>query len=238
MPDESQVLTQEISDKYSRYLYKIGGISVLFTLIMLVLSVLAYAIWPYAAGSTPLKDIFILTQDNIFAAFTALDLGYWLINIVYVFIYLTLYFSLRKENEVYSFIALVFGLIGVVSLISTRPVFEIFVLGDLYFSANTEAEKMQYLAAGEALIAQFHGSAWYISMFLTTASQLISSILMIKSNNYGKAIAYIGIVTCSIGLAFWIPKIGIIFLFLSMLISMVWLLLLFINFNRLSIKRT
>jgi len=210
--------SQEGNVKGLRFLYRISGISTLIIMTLLALSILAYTIWPYAAGRTPLSDIFMLVKENFLAAFTALDMGYWLINLVSIVLYIALYFSLRKENEVFSFIALVLGLIGVVSLFSARPVIEILGLGDLYSTAITEAEKIKYLASGEALIVHFHGSAWYISVFLTTASQLISAILMIKSKSYGRATAYIGVTACSVGLAFWIPHIGIVFFFLSMMI--------------------
>jgi len=56
-------------------LYVIGGIAVFANLVLMLVSVIGYILWPYAAGVTPTQDIYTLVQTNIWAAFIALDLG-------------------------------------------------------------------------------------------------------------------------------------------------------------------
>jgi hypothetical protein len=214
---------------------KIGAFSAVLILVLLILSVVCYLIWPYAAGLTPTEEIFTFAQDQVMAALTALDLGFWIINVIYIFLYLALFRSLRGVNELYATMALVIGLVGVAALISTRPVFEVFALSDLYHAAESAAEKARYLAAGEAILVQFHGSAWYLNMAFSAFSQLILSILMLHSDSFGNTIAYTGIAGSLIALGFWIPGIGIVFTFASMLVFMVWLFLLartFFQLNR------
>ncbi|WKZ35139.1 MAG: DUF4386 family protein [Anaerolineales bacterium] len=207
-------------------LYTIGGIAVLVNLVLMLASVVGYIRWPYAAGVTPTQEIYTLVQTNIWAAFIALDLGVSITNLVSIFIYLALYVALKRVDETYALIALTLGLVAVTAMIAARPIFEIFTLGELYASAQAEMDKGYYLVAGESLLAQFHGAAWHISMFLGALASLIYSFLMRRSQFFGRATAYIGIVTFSIGAFFWVPAVGLMFLFLSMLGSVPWSILL------------
>jgi len=214
------------TEKRTTLIYKLGGAIALLTVIMTVLSVTAYSQWPYAAGVTPTEEIFKLIQENIWAAFTALDFGLWVINPLYTFIYLALFFALRQINEALALIAFILGIIAVLSLISTRPVLEIFVLSNHYFASEAEAERTLYLTAGEALLSRFHGSGWYISMFFSAGSHLISSVLMLRSDRFKKITGWIGVIGFSLALCFWIPVVGLVFLFASMLFSTIWLFML------------
>jgi hypothetical protein len=207
-------------------LYAIGGIAVLANLVLMLASVLGYIRWPYAAGVTPTQEIYTLVQTNIWAAFIALDLGVSVTNLVSIFICLALYIALRRVDEAYALIALVLGLVAVTAMIAARPVFEIFTLSALHASAGTEMDKGYYLVAGESLLVQFHGAAWHISMFLSPLASLMNALLMLRSQVFGRTLAYIGIVTFSIGALFWVPSVGLVFLFLSMLGSVPWSILL------------
>lgn len=111
-------------------------------------------------------------------------------------------------------------------MIVARPVFEIFTLSELYTSAETEMDKGYYLVAGESLLVQFHGAAWHISLFLGALASLINALLMRRSQFFGRTLAYIGIVTFSVGAFFWVPDVGLMFLFVSMLGSVFWSILL------------
>ena len=207
-------------------LYAIGGIAVLANLVLMLVSVVGYIRWPYAAGVTPTQEIYTLVQTNLWAAFIALDLGVSITNLVSIFIYLALYVTLRRVDQAYALIALTLGLVAVTAMIVARPVFEIFTLSELYASAETEMDKGTYLVAGESLLVQFHGAAWHVSLFLGALASLINALLMRRSQFFGRALAYIGIVTFSIGVFFWVPVVGLMFLFLSMLGSVPWSILL------------
>ncbi|MBI5952299.1 MAG: DUF4386 family protein [Chloroflexi bacterium] len=153
-------------------------------------------------------------------------MGVSIANLVSIFIYLALYIALRRVDEAFALIALALGLIAVTAMIAARPVFEIFALSGLHASAGTDVDKSLYLVAGEDLLAHFHGAAWHISMFLGALASLINALLMRRSQFFGRALAYIGIITFSIGAFFWVPAVGLMFLFLSMLGSVSWSILL------------
>jgi hypothetical protein len=127
-------------------------------------------------------------------------------------------------------------MVAAAALIAARPVFEIFTLSELYMSAGTEAEKALYLAAGESLLVQFHGIAWHTYMFVGAVASLINALLLLRSTTFSRALAYVGIVTFSITSLFWIPVVGFILLFVAMLCSVPWYILLARDFFRLAGK--
>jgi hypothetical protein len=219
-------------------LYVIGGIAVFVNLVLMLVSVVGYILWPYAAGVTPTQEIYALVQTNIWAAFIALDLGVSITNLVSILIYLALYVALRRVDEAYALIALILGLVAVAAMIAARPILEIFTLSGLYASAATEVNKDLYLVAGESLLVQFHGAAWHIAMFLGSLASLIDAFLMRRSRLFGRTLAYVGIATFAIGTFFWVPVVGLMFLFLSMLGSVPWSILLGRDFFRLAKDKT
>jgi hypothetical protein len=216
----------ESADKRWRNLYRLGGIASITILVVMLISVAGYIVWPNAAGVTPTIEIFNLVQTNIWATFIALDLGLSISNLVAIFIYLALYVVLRRVSETFALIALVLGLIAAAALIAARPVFEIFTVSDLYMTAGSETEKAHFLATGETLLVQFHGAAWYTYMFLGAVASLINAILMLRSPNFSRVLAYVGIVTFSINALFWVPVVGFPLLFVAMLGSVPWYILL------------
>jgi hypothetical protein len=218
-------------------MFLIGGITVFANLVLMLASVLGYILWPYAAGVTPTLEIYTLVQTHIWASFVALDLGVSITKLISIFIYLALYIALRHVDEAYALIALVLGLVGVAAMIAARPVLEIFTLSGLHASAGTDVDKNFYLLAGESLLVQFHGAAWHISMFLDALASLIMALLMLRSQLFSRPLAYIGIVTFTMGIFFWVPILGLMLLFLTMLGSVPWSILLGRDFFRLAKRK-
>jgi len=216
--------------------YLFGGITAILILVMMLISIVGYIAWPYAAGTTPTVEIFNLIQTNIWAGFIALDLGLSITNLVSILLYLALYLVLRQVYSAQALTALAIGLLAVAALIAARPVLEIFSLSDLYTAAASETDQSRYLTAGETLLLQFHGAAWHTYMLLGAVASLINAVLMLRSPHFGRTLAYIGIVTFTINALFWLPVLGILLLFVAMIGSVPWYILLARDFFRLSRK--
>jgi hypothetical protein len=207
-------------------LFKFAGVAAVVSELVLVLGLVTYFFWPYAPGNKSTEEIFLLLQSNPLGGLISLDLFLVLGNLVGIMLFLALYVSLRQVNESYALIALVLGLIAVVLLIPARPIIELLSLSKSYAAATTDAAKNQYLAAGEALLALFNGIGWFMNTLLGGLSLLISSLLMLRSDLYSKATAYVGIATNAMTCVFFIPSIGMLFLFLSVPGYMIWYFLL------------
>ena len=168
----------------------------------------------------------LFLQSDRLGGLISLDIFLFVGNLFSITLFLALYVSLKQVNESYALIALALGLIAVVLLIPSRPIFELFTLSKLYSTAATEAAKSQYLAAGESLLALFNGTNWFMNTLLGGISLLISSVLMLRSNIYSKSTAYVGIITNAVVCGFFIPGIGVLLLFLSLPGYMIWYFLL------------
>lgn len=222
----SNTVNTTIVDLRWRDLYKIAGVSAVISEMLILLGIITYFIWPYAPDNNSTAGIFLRLQTEPIGGLIALDLFLFIGNLFSISLFLALYVSLRQVNESLALIAVVVGLIGVVLLIPARPILELYNLSKAYATATTETEKSQYLAAGTGLLAQFDGIGWFMNTLLGALSLLTSSLLMLRSNLYSKATAYVGIVTNLVVCGFIIPALSLFMLFLSLPGYLLWYFLL------------
>ena len=203
-------------------IYTIAAIAAILSEIVLMIGIATVFIYPYAPGNISTESIFLLLQNDKLGGLISLDFHLVLGNLLGILLFLALYVSLKQVNKSYALIALVLGLIADVLIIPARPISELFSLSGLYATASTEVAKSQYLAAGEVLLSQFNGTGWFMNTFLGGFSLLISSLLMLRSSVFSKPTAYVGIITNTAVCLFFIPGIGMLFLFLSLPGYMIW----------------
>jgi hypothetical protein len=215
----------EVVDPRWKDLYRLGGISSILVAAVIVLAIVAFFIWPYKPGFTSVENIFITLQNDRLGGLISLDLSTIIAPLISILQILALYAALKRVNESYALIALVFGLMGVVLWLTARPLAEVVSLSNQYAAAPNDIAKSQYLAAGEALIALFGGTAWMVSQVLLNISSALSSLLMLWSRIFSKATAYLGIVVSIVGIGIFIPGLGIVLGLLATAGGMVWLIL-------------
>jgi len=215
-----------IVDPRWKDLYKMAGIAAIVSEVVILLGLVTYFIWPYTPGIKTTESIFLLLKSNPLGGLISLDLFLFVGNLFSILLFLALYVSLKQVNESYALIALVVGLIAVVLLIPSRPMSELFSLSAQYADATSLLAKSQYLAAGEALLALFNGTGWFMNTLLGAISLLVSSLLMLRIKIYGKSTAYVGIITNAVVCGFFIPGLGKFLLFLSLPGYMIWYFLL------------
>ena len=214
-------------------LYRLGGVASLLVAALIIIAVLAYFIWPYAPGVDSTERILQTLHTNRLGGLVALDVLTVPIVLLNVLPLLALYAALRRINESYALIALVFGLIAVPMLLAARPVTEMVMLSDKFAAATNEAVRGQYLAAGDALLEHFSGTAWMVESFCLILSGLISALLMLRSPVFGKATAYLGIATSLFGFGFVMPVVGPLLFFVNTVLSIVFSILMARGFFRL-----
>lgn len=215
-------------------LYTLAGVAAIVSEVVILLGIVGYIIWPYAPGTKSTESIFLLLQSDPLGGLVSLDLLLLVSNIFGILLFLAFYVSLRQVNESYALIALALGLVGVVLLVPSRPIVELFALSGRYAAATTEAAKGELLGAGAALLALFDGINWFMNTLLGGISLLISSVLMLRSAVYSRRTAYVGILTNIVVCGFFIPVLGKIFLFLSLPGYLIWYFLLARTFLRMA----
>jgi hypothetical protein len=204
------------------WLYKLGGAAAMVSVIIIPITIAVYFIWPppeTAAGH------FEAIQDSLFVGLLGMDLLYLLGNIILIPTWLALYIALRRTNESLTAVALTLGLMGTISLIAGRPIVEMVSLSKQYAAAGTELEQMSYLAAGEAMMALYHGAAFNAHYLLGTIGLLIFSAVMLQSDVFVRRTAIIGIAANIITLGFYIPVIGVYISLFSVFFYFAWYLL-------------
>ncbi|MBU2009772.1 MAG: DUF4386 family protein [Chloroflexi bacterium] len=60
-------------------------------------------------------------------------------------------------------------------------------------AAATDADRSMFLAAGQAMLAIYNGTAFHVNYLIGGAALLIISFVMLRSNIFSKATAYVGI---------------------------------------------
>jgi len=207
----SQVTEAEPADPRWNWLYKIGGSAALFGMAIIPIQLIVFIAWGQPDTAI---GWFTLFQDNKLAGLLAFELLLIVSVAVGIATTLALYIALRRVDESFMVIALALGLVEAVTFMLARPTFEMLYLSEGYAAATTDAQRAMFLAAGEAMLSTFTGTAFHLSINLFNIYFLIVSGVMLRSNIFGRVTAYMGILAAIFNWALYIPTIG---LFLSIL---------------------
>lgn len=202
-----------------RMLYRPGSGAALASVLITPITIAVYIVWPPAES---VIGHFHQFQSSWLVGLLGMDLLYLLTNIILIPTWLALYVALRRINESLMAVALTLGLIATVALIAARPVVEMQVLSEQYAAAATETEQTIALAAGEALLAIYHGTAFNAHYILGTLALMIISFVMLNSETFGKRAATIGIAANLITLGYYLPVIGVYISIFSVLFYWLW----------------
>jgi hypothetical protein len=214
-------------------LYRVGFISSVAMIVTTVLAVAAFFVWPYTPGMETAADIFNVLQNDRLGGLIALDLWAPIIVAVTIPQVLALYAAIKRVNESYALIALILGIMGSILWLTSRPLVEVVYLSEQYAAATTDAAKSHYLAAGEALLAFFNGTAWTIATLFIGFASFINSFIILRSRFMNHVIAYIGIGSALISFGVFIPGIGAFLSLLATVAGVLWSILLARTFYRL-----
>jgi hypothetical protein len=211
-----------------RSLYRMGAVAALLSLLIIPLSVLTFFIWPLFPD-----NILDVIQESWLAGIMSLDAGYLAGNLFVLPFFLVLYVTLREVDEGWALVALVLGLMGLLCLPIARPIPEMFAISEKYAAASTEAERAIYQATGHGMLSHFHGMAYHTHYILGSLSLLISSVLMLRSTMYGKALAWVGVVTNVVVFGLYVPVVGTYISMFSVLGYVIWCVMLGLRLYRL-----
>jgi hypothetical protein len=216
---KEQTTTAAKKESSWRWLYRLGSGAALASVLIIPVTIAVYFLWPPADSVIGHFEQF---QSNWLVGLLGMDLLYLLSNIILIPTWLALYMALRRTNQSLMTLATILGLVGIVALIAARPILEMQALSAQYAAATTEMEQVIYLAAGEALLAIYYGTAFNIHYLLGTTALLISSWVMRDSDAFGRRIAAVGIAANLVTLGFYLPAIGVYISIFSVLFYWIW----------------
>ena len=196
-----QVAHAETADSAYKSLYKIGGAAALIVAVLLPIEIIVFTAYPLP--STVIGYFTLFQSDRLIGL---LDLYLLEIAIYALFVpmFLALYAALRRANESYMALATTLAIIGIAVFLATNNPFSMLSLSDQYAAATTDAQRSQFLAAGQAMLANMNQRAvggFNTGLFLVSVAGLIVSSVMFQSKSFSRLTAYVGILAYALSLA-------------------------------------
>lgn len=208
-------------DSSWRTLYKAGGFAAWILVAITLTQFTAVMVAPPPFEGSALAWFNYFQNSWLFGL-----IGFELLMVIYVvfstLVALSLYVVLRQVNHSFMLIFLALSFIGAISFIAARPVFEMLSLSNQYAAATTDAQRAVLLAAGEGMLATFHGTNFHISYILGSITGLIVAFVMLRSNIFSRKTAYVRIASSVLDFGLYVPTIGIFISASSVLFLMVF----------------
>ena len=209
----------ETLDTRWNWLYKVGGAAALFGVAIIPAQLAIFIAWGQPGTAL---GWFTLFQENELAGLLAFEFLFVVNAALGISTTLALYIALRRVNESLMAIALALGLVEAIALIMARPALEMLSLSNQYAGATTDAQRAMFLAAGEAMLATFNGTAFHVSYNIFSIFLLIVSLVMLRSNIFGRVTAAMGILAAILNWGLYVPEIGIFLSILSIVPLAIW----------------
>jgi hypothetical protein len=222
LPESRQHLARsgaEAEHSTWKSLYRIGAVAALFAVVIIPIQLVVFATTP---EPTTAAGWFRLFQGNKLLGLLSYEILFAVNAAFGVTTSLALYVALRRVNESLMAVALMFSLVGAVCIIIARPAIDMLYVSDRYAAATTDAQRSVFLAAGEAVMSIRHGTAFHVSYNLANIVLIIVPLVILQSQIFTRATAYVGIVAGVIGFGLYVPTVGIYISIFSILFYAVW----------------
>lgn len=223
------------ADAEWRVLYGIAAAAALASVVLIPVQMVVFIVWTPPLGGTA-ADWFALFERSRLLGLLSLDLLLLVDQALLVPLFLALYVALRPTSPSLMLLATALGLVGTAVYFASGAAFEMLTLSRHYAAATTPEQRAAYLAAGEALLAVYQGTAFDVSYWLQSIAGLVLSAVMLRSRAFSRATAWLGLVGFLLGLGLFIPGwTGIGVSLLSVVVLWVWYVLLALGFRRLAL---
>ena len=232
----------ELGSSWKR-LYQLAGGTALLLLIYSLVTMLLLVVF----GGQPqtARKAFAMLQSNRLVGFLRLDGLTILVMPLYFLLFFGLYTVLKESDGAFAGLASLLVFAGLTLFLATPSAFSWLVLSDKFAAATDPALKTQLLAAGEAILASdlWHGSGAILGGILLQTGALLTSLVMLGSQAFGKLTAWLGVVMFGLDLAhlltaFFFPAGGVILMAVAGTLYLVWFPLLARDFFRLAKKNS
>jgi Domain of unknown function (DUF4386) len=211
-------------------LYRAAGVAALITAALVPVQLAVFMAYPFPETVT---GWFQLLQDNPLAGLVDLDLLLVVDNVLLVVIALALYVALRPANPSVTTMATGLWLLAIVLFIAANPALELLALSDRFATATSAPERAATVAAGEALLAGWKGTAFHVGYVLGQLAGIMIGLVMLRSGRFGRAVPSTLIAGNVVGFGLYLPTIGLAISAMSGLVLWAWYLLIARRFFRL-----
>jgi hypothetical protein len=202
-------------------LYKVGGTAGLAMVAITLTQFVVFAVAPPPLEGTA-ADWFALFQKSALLGL----LGFEILLVVYavlsILVSLALFVALRRASQSLTAIFMVLSIVGSLAFIVARPALEMLSLSNQYALATTEVQKGIYLAAGNVMVAVFHGTAFQVSYLLGSITGLVLGAALLRSSRFSRTTAYVRIASSVFDFGIFVPTVGLFISLLSVVCLLVF----------------
>ncbi len=201
-------------------LYRIGGAAALIIAVLIPLQAIVFIVSP---PPSTVIDYLTLFQNNKLLGLFHLDFLMLVDQVLMVPILLALYVALRRASESLMAISTVLAFLGIAAYFASREAtVTMLALSDQYAAATTDAQRAVLLAAGQAMLAMYNGTAFHISYNIGQLAGIIISAVMLRDHAFSRVAAWAGILGNLVGWGLYVPTIGIYISLFSVLGLWIW----------------
>jgi len=209
METTNQVSDVEKAESSLKSLYRVGGasamIAAVFALLQIIIEIIGVGFLHIEVPTTVI-GWFLLLQSHTLLGLTELTMFQIPAFILCVPVFLALYVALKRSNGSYVIVATAFAFLGIAVYIASNTVFSMLSLSGQYAAATTDVQRSILLAAGQAMLAYYQGVGVDVGLFLFMFAILMISGVMLRSNIFDRATAYIGILAGVVSLLYYISS--------------------------------
>ena len=217
-------------------LYKLGSIAAIGAVLVGIVEI---AITFFPGGNASQESVyewFLFCQQSPFLGLRNLGLLNIFLNTLAIFTYLALYGVHRQTPyQPLAALAVIISFLGIGVFFATNRAFAMLGLSQQFAVAADEAQRAALIAAGQAMLSvgASHSPGTFLAFFLSESAGVLISVVMLRSNVFGRLAAYAGILGFSILLLFefitsffsGLVTATMILSMLGGLMSMVWYIL-------------
>lgn len=214
----------EPSDFRWRGLYAVGGVAAMITAAPIPIHVLVFIIWPPPLDGG-VAEWFTLFQDNWLLGLVSMDLLLMDDYVLLVPIVLALFVALRRTSETVVTLAAALFFVAIAAYFASNPAFEMLSLSKEFETATTDSEKEMYLAAGQAMLSTYAGTAFHVNYVLGSVAGILIGIGMLRSRVFSRSAAYAVLLGNVIGLGLYLPTIGLVLSVITGQVLWIWYIL-------------
>ena len=206
-----------------RGLFRAGALAAFGVIALVPIQLAAMLIWPIPTSAL---GWFARFQESAIGGLLDMDLLMIADYVFFAVLFVALFVLLRSASASLAVMMLTLELLAVSVYLSSTRAFEMLAASGLYTAAATDAERAAALAAGQAVLLGWQGTAFSVSYTVAGIAQLFAGVAMLRSGAFGRVTAFAGIIT---GVAALVPPtvggVGLALSLLSLLPMWIWLLL-------------
>ena len=203
-------------------LYRSAAAAALITAVLIPIQIAVFIAYPFPDTVT---GWFALLQHDPLPGLVDLDLLLVVDNVLLVVIALALYVALRGVSPSITLMATGLWLLAIAMFITANPAVGLLGLSDRFAAATTEAQRSAALAAGQALLAGWEGTAFQVSYVLGQLAGIVVGVVMLRGSLFGRAAAVVLIAGNVLGFGYYLPRVGLAVSAFSGVVLWVWYLL-------------